>query len=143
MTNNTFDIQAIVPVNNDQLDAVSHAAFYNPHEILGGHLGSGQYEGTCTIRVLRPKAQSVTIVTKDGETQSQPEHNGVFVAVVPAVKTDNGYSVPDYRIRTVAEDGTTSTQDDPYRYLPQWATWTSTCSARAAMNVCGRRWAHT
>ena len=107
MTNNTFDIQAIVPVNNDQLDAVSHATFYNPHEILGGHLGSGQYEGTCTIRVLRPKAQSVTIVTKDGETQSQPEHNGVFVAVVPAVKTDNGYSVPDYRIRTVAEDGTT------------------------------------
>ena len=118
MTNNTFDIQAIVPVNNDQLDAVSHATFYNPHEILGEHLASGQYEGTCTIRVLRPKAQSVTIVTKDGETQSQPEHNGVFVAVVPAVKTDNGYSVPDYRIRTVAEDGTTSTQDDPYRYLP-------------------------
>ena len=46
MTNNTFDIQAIVPVNDDQLNAVSHAAFYNPHEILGGHLGSGQYEDT-------------------------------------------------------------------------------------------------
>lgn len=118
MTNEHFDSKAIVPVNADQLDAVSKAAFYNPHEILGAHLGQGDYAGSCTIRVLRPEAQSVTIITQDGEYEAQPEHNGVFVVVVPAVTTDDGYGVPDYRIRTTYSDGTTVTEDDPYRYLP-------------------------
>lgn len=118
MTTTTFDTKAIVPVNEDQLDAVSHAAFYNPHQILGAHLGEEPYNNTCTIRVLRTHAQSVTIITEQGETEAQPEHNGVYVAVVPAVKTKKGYTVPDYRIRTVYNDGTTVVTDDPYRYLP-------------------------
>ena len=54
MTNFTFNEKAIVPVNGDQLDEVSKGAFYNPHEILGAHLGSPDFPDTCTIRVLRP-----------------------------------------------------------------------------------------
>ncbi len=118
MTNFTFNEKAIVPVNGDQLDEVCKGAFYNPHEILGAHLGSPDFPDTCTIRVLRPGAQQVTIITADGEFEARPEHNGVFVALVPAPATKDGHTVPDYRIRTVRADGTTATEADPYRYLP-------------------------
>lgn len=118
MTNFTFNEKALVPVNGDQLDEVSKGAFYNPHEILGAHLGAAEFPDTCTIRVLRPGARSVTIVTADGEYAMKHEHNGVFVALVPAVKTKDGHGVPDYRIRTVRADGTTVVENDPYRYLP-------------------------
>ncbi|KFI65818.1 glycogen branching protein [Bifidobacterium cuniculi] len=111
-------MQAIVPVNDDQLDAVSKAAFYNPHQILGAHLSEGQYADSVTIRVLRPHAKSVGIITADGETEAVPEHNGIFVAVVPAVAGKDGPTVPSYRIRTENEDGSVRVGDDPYRYLP-------------------------
>ncbi|MEE1295335.1 MAG: 1,4-alpha-glucan branching protein GlgB [Bifidobacterium sp.] len=119
MTNSTFDIKAVVPVNEDQLDAVSKASFYNPHQILGAHLGEGKYADTATIRVLRPNAKDVTLITQHGDVQMKHEHNGVFVAVVPAAKGKDGKpTVPDYRVRTTYQDGTVHTMDDPYRYLP-------------------------
>ena len=31
-----------VPVRQDVLAAVSNAEYYNPHEVLGGHLGTGK-----------------------------------------------------------------------------------------------------
>ncbi|MCH9276969.1 1,4-alpha-glucan branching protein GlgB [Bifidobacterium amazonense] len=111
------DIRA-VPVNQADLDAVSNAAFYNPHEVLGGHLGEGPLEGTVTIRVLRPLAKTVTIITQDGETDAPHEYNGIFTAVVPASKNEHGWTVPDYRVRTVYGSGVTVVEDDPYRYLP-------------------------
>lgn len=110
--------KAIVPVNEDQLDAVSNAAFYNPHQILGPHLGQGDFADTVTIRVLKPLAQSVSILTQDGTYEAAHEHNGVFVAVVPAVQVDETFTVPNYRIITSYEDGQAITTDDPYRYLP-------------------------
>lgn len=53
-----------VPVAQGDLDAVSNAEFYNPHGVLGGHLGIGKHADTATIRVLRPLAKSVTILTR-------------------------------------------------------------------------------
>uniref|UniRef100_UPI003AB69E14 1,4-alpha-glucan branching protein GlgB n=1 Tax=Bifidobacterium pullorum TaxID=78448 RepID=UPI003AB69E14 len=43
---------------------------------------------------------------------------GVFMAVIPAVATETGHAVPDYRVRTCYEDGPAIVEDDPYRYLP-------------------------
>ena len=33
-----------VPVAQGDLDAVSNGTFYNPHEVLGGHLGPDEHE---------------------------------------------------------------------------------------------------
>ena len=107
-----------VPVSQGTLDAVSNGTFYNPHEVLGGHLGSGKHADVVTIRVLRPLAKSVTILTEQGQTLAIHEYNGVFMALVPAVAADEGYGVPDYRIRTEYEDGSIVVSDDSYRYLP-------------------------
>ena len=117
-TNINDDIVA-VPVNQGDLDQVSNAAFYNPHAILGGHLAEGENAKYTTVRVLRPFAKTVTIVTQAGEYAATHEFNGVFVAVIPsAVNEDGEYSVPDYRVK-VAYDGVPETvQDDSYRYLP-------------------------
>lgn len=112
-------LAAPVAVNADQLNAVSNGQFYNPHQILGAHLGEGKDAASTTVRVLKPLAKSVTIVTPDGETPATHEHNGVFVAVVPSVRSKGGqYGVPDYRIRTEYENGDVTVCDDPYRYLP-------------------------
>lgn len=118
MTNNINEDIVAVPVNQGVLDSVSNAEFYNPHEVLGGHLGIGAHEDCVTVRVLRPLAKTVTVITQDGEYEATHEYNGVFMAIVPAAKTDTGYSVPDYRVRTSYEDGPTIVEDDPYRYLP-------------------------
>ncbi len=111
------DIMA-VPVNQGVLDSVSNAEFYNPHEVLGGHLGIAEHNDCVTVRVLRPLARSVTIITADGEYSATHEYNGVFRAIIPAITTDDGYAVPDYRIRASYEDDSTVVEDDPYRYLP-------------------------
>ena len=110
-----------VPVRQDVLAAVSNAEYYNPHEVLGGHLGTGKGADTVTVRVLRPMAKKVVILTKSGEYEAEHEYNGIFTAVIPAVKHAKAktWSVPSYRIHTVEIDGSESTDDDPYRYLPQ------------------------
>lgn len=110
-----------VPVRQDVLAAVSNAEYYNPHEVLGGHLGTGKGADTVTVRVLRPMAKKVVILTKNGEYEAKHEYNGIFTAVIPAVKhtKTKSWSVPSYRVYTVEIDGSESTDDDPYRYLPQ------------------------
>ena len=118
MTNNINEDIVAVPVNQGVLDSVGNAEFYNPHEVLGGRLGIGEHEDCVTVRVLRPLAKTVTIVTQDGEYEASHEYNGVFMAVIPAVATETGHAVPDYRVRTCYEDGPTIVEDDPYRYLP-------------------------
>mgnify|MGYP002568886608 FL=1 len=119
-TNTTIndDIVAI-QVNQGDLDQVSNATFYNPHAILGAHLAEGEQAQYTTVRVLRPFAKTVTIVTQAGEYEARHEFNGVFVAIVPSVANDDGgYSVPDYRVKVSYEDVPETIQDDPYRYLP-------------------------
>lgn len=118
MVKNINEDIVAVPVNQGVLDSVSNAEFYNPHEVLGGHLGIGEHEDCVTIRVLRPLAKTVTIITQDGEYEASHEYNGVFRAVVPAAGRDGAHAVPDYRIRTAYEDGPAIVEDDPYRYLP-------------------------
>ncbi len=119
-TNTTINDDIVaVPVSQGDLDQVSNAAFYNPHAVLGGHLGEGDQAKYTTVRVLRPFAKTVSIVTLTGEYAAKHEFNGVFVAVVPSIANeDGGYSVPDYRVKVAYEDVPETVQDDPYRYLP-------------------------
>ena len=119
-TNTTINDDIVaVQVNQGDLDQVSNATFYNPHAILGAHLAEGEQAQYTTVRVLRPFAKTVTIVTQAGEYEARHEFNGVFVAIVPSVANDDGgYSVPDYRVKVSYEDVPETIQDDPYRYLP-------------------------
>ena len=108
-------------VDQGTLDAVSNASYYNPHEVLGGHFAQDD-ERTVTVRVLRPLASSVDIITEEGGKRvrhaAEHEHNGIFRATVPAIETHDGWGVPDYRVATTYENGETLVEDDPYRYLP-------------------------
>ncbi|MBU4336425.1 MAG: 1,4-alpha-glucan branching protein GlgB, partial [Actinobacteria bacterium] len=97
-----------VPVDDDTLRAVAHGVWFDPHGVLGAHPGT---DGV-SIRVLRPGADRVTILTVSGRTPAVHELDGVFVATLPTSAT-----IPDYRVEVVY-DGQTTTFDDPYRFLP-------------------------
>ena len=77
------------PINVDHhtLDAVSNGTFYDPHAVLGVH-PHGDSEPWVTIRVLRPLAQTVTIITQDGSYEAQHEFNGIFTAVIPGISVN-------------------------------------------------------
>ncbi len=96
-----------VPVDADILHTVAHGAYHAPHDVLGPHVGGGGV----TIRSLRPLAESVVVVTATSRVAARHEQDGIWSAVLP------GTDVPDYRLE-VTYDGTSSTVDDPYRYLP-------------------------
>lgn len=116
-----------VPVPHTVLDEVSNGVYYDPHEVLGAHLdndGMGpespaaSTRPSATVRVLRPLAKTVEILTQDGTYKAEHEWNGIFTAEIPAVKDGERWMVPDYRIHTVYDHGEDNIQDDPYRYLP-------------------------
>jgi len=96
-----------VPVDSDHLRAVAHGAWFDPHGILGPHVGAD----SVTVRVLRPLADRVSIRTASGRHDAAHEQDGVWVAVLP------GTEVPDYRVEATYGDTTTEI-DDPYRFLP-------------------------
>ena len=86
---------------------VAYGRYYNPHEVLGAHVG----EGGVTVRTVRHLADAVAVVTPDGTFPAEHEQDGVWVAVLP------GETVPDYRVQVTYGEETT-TVDDPYRFLP-------------------------
>ncbi len=96
-----------VPVPNDLLNAVAYGNYYDPHSILGAHVG----DDAVTLRAVRHLADEVTFVTADEEYPATHEQDGIWVATIP------GTEVPDYRVK-VRYGETESVSDDPYRYLP-------------------------
>jgi 1,4-alpha-glucan branching enzyme len=80
---------------------------HDPHGVLGPHV----VPGGVVIRVLRPLAERVTIVTSEGRVNLEHIHEGVFAALLPVRE------VPDYRVEVDYGNGVTTT-DDPYRFLP-------------------------
>ncbi|RPF25771.1 1,4-alpha-glucan branching protein GlgB [Georgenia muralis] len=95
------------PVDAGVLHEVAYGAYHDPHSVLGAHVG----DGAVTVRTVRHLADAVAVVTAHDVYEAHHEHDGVWVAVLP------GTTVPDYRIR-VTYGATTTTVDDPYRYLP-------------------------
>ena len=99
---------AAVPVHDDTLRAVAWGYHHDPHSVLGGRV----HDGVVTIRVLRPLASSVRVLTLDGAHDTTHELDGIWVVAF------EGDAVPDYRLEVIYEDGVVHTQDDPYRFLP-------------------------
>jgi len=89
------------------LDRLVDGWHHDPHSILGGHVDGA----VTTIRVLRPGANAVTVVTPDARIPLTHEHRGVWVVAL------NRSDVPDYSV-DVDYDGTVIPGDDPYRFLP-------------------------
>ena len=89
------------------LDRLVDGWHHDPHSILGPHLETG----VVTVRVLRPNAEAITLVTPDGRVPLEHEHRGVWVAAWPSA------TVPDYSI-DVTYEGSIVPGDDPYRFLP-------------------------
>lgn len=98
---------APIPVSVLDLDRVVDGWHHDPHSILGPHVGPTGV----TFRVLRPGAQSVTVVTSTARIPLEHEHRGIWVGTVP------DSTLPDYAV-DAEYDGSIIPGDDPYRYLP-------------------------
>jgi 1,4-alpha-glucan branching enzyme len=108
----------MVKIDINKLSAVAAGDYYNPHEILGPHVGLGNDDNTIYIRIHRPFATSVTIRTATTSVVAEHEHGGIWVAKLPAeFNGDGSPKLPDYRVQTVL-DGAEFEMDDPYRFLP-------------------------
>jgi 1,4-alpha-glucan branching enzyme len=94
-------------IDTAELDRLVDGWHHDPHSILGAHPSSG----AVTVRVLRPRAEAVVLVTADARIECAHEHRGVWVAVIP------GEQVPDYTV-DVTYGGNVVPGDDPYRFLP-------------------------
>ncbi|MGJ9404418.1 1,4-alpha-glucan branching protein GlgB [Arthrobacter sp. KK5.5] len=105
--------QGPLPVDGHVLSAVAHGAHHAPHAVLGAHLDD---YGHVTVRTLRRLAREVTVVTADGRHPMRHEHEGIWVAVLPA--SDREGHVPDYRLEVAYGEDEPHLADDPYRYLP-------------------------
>jgi 1,4-alpha-glucan branching enzyme len=95
------------PIADEERRALLDGAVHDPHRLLGAHPLS---EGTL-VRVLRPFAETVAVLTAGGERyELASEGEGLFAAVLPL-------SLGDYRLEVGYGDATV-TLDDPYRFLP-------------------------
>lgn len=96
-----------MPVPTADLDRLVDGRHHAPHSILGPH----QHGGAVTIRVLRPAADAVTVVTPVRRVPMVHEHKGIWCTVL------DGADIPHYTIDAQYQ-GTVIPGDDPYRYLP-------------------------
>jgi 1,4-alpha-glucan branching enzyme len=92
----------------DHVAALVQGRHPRPHDALGQH----PVDGGHVVRVVRPLAESVTAIRRDG-TRVPLEHarDGLWHAVLPG----EGQA---YEIETTYADGPAWTSDDPYRFVP-------------------------
>ncbi|MPZ61656.1 MAG: 1,4-alpha-glucan branching protein GlgB [Propionibacteriales bacterium] len=94
-------------MNPAELDSIVEGTHTEPHAVLGAHAAPDGVE----VRVLRPLASAVSVVTADSRHGLEHEHRGIWHCTLP------GPEVPDYRLE-VEYDGNVTRTDDPYRFLP-------------------------
>ena len=80
----------------------------DPHAVLGAH----KHDGAVTVRVLRPLAESVTVVHGAHRVRLEHEHEGVWCGVLEVPEP------PAYRLEVKYAGGPPRDSDDAYRYLP-------------------------
>ncbi|MGW1260281.1 GlgB N-terminal domain-containing protein, partial [Streptomyces sp. NPDC002513] len=95
---------ALSPADRARLIDGTH---HDPHAVLGAH----PVPGGVALRVLRPYALSVTVVTGDLRTALHDDGDGFFSGLLPLP------DVPAYRLLVVYEEVTQETED-AYRFLP-------------------------
>ena len=95
------------PASILELDRLVDGWHHDPHALLGPHPDGD----AVTIRVLRPGADAVAVVTTDLRLDLVHEHRGIWVGALPRV------TVPEYSLEVRYGD-TTVVGDDAYRFLP-------------------------
>jgi 1,4-alpha-glucan branching enzyme len=98
-------------VADQELDALVRREHRDPHSVLGAHAA----DGAVVVRVLRPAAGSVTVLTDGGSsTELQPIHpGGVFEGVIPGAGLPLRYKLDvDYGAAGRFE------LEDPYSFSP-------------------------
>ncbi|MEI5006163.1 1,4-alpha-glucan branching enzyme [Streptomyces sp. PmtA] len=95
------------PLDESDRERLLGGAHHDPHSLLGAHL----VRGGVAFRVLRPFAESVTVLAKGLRAELHDDGDGFFSALLPLRK------VPEYALQVGYED-TTVESADPYRFLP-------------------------
>ncbi|MFC7185271.1 1,4-alpha-glucan branching enzyme, partial [Kitasatospora paranensis] len=81
---------------------------HDPHAVLGAHpVGDGT-----AVRVLRPGAVGVDLLTAGGAVPLTGGPDGLFTVLLPAV------GPPGYRLRVRYPGGVETVQEDGYRVAP-------------------------
>ncbi|MET9505338.1 1,4-alpha-glucan branching enzyme [Streptomyces sp. NPDC006622] len=88
-------------------ERLSHGTHHDPHAVLGAHPAPGGI----AVRVFRPHALSVTVVTDELRADLHDEGDGFFSGLLPLPE------VPAYRL-VIAYEETVQETEDPYRFLP-------------------------
>jgi len=96
------------PVEPAELDLLVSGEHGHPHAVLGPH----PYDGGVTVRVLKPLAESVSVLHDGVQTPLAHERGGVWAGVLPVA------DVPGYLVSVTYPGGLPITYDDPYRFLP-------------------------
>ncbi|TLQ43643.1 1,4-alpha-glucan branching enzyme [Streptomyces marianii] len=95
------------PLDASDRERLLAGTHHDPHSLLGAHL----VRGGVVFRVLRPYAESVTVLAKGLRAELHDDGDGFFSALLPLRK------VPEYALQVGYED-TVVEFADPYRFLP-------------------------
>ena len=108
MENTLGECRPAPPLGPEERRALLDGDCHDPHAVLGAHPAE---QGT-VIRALRPFADTVAVLTRDGgRWELLAEGDGLFAGIVPVP------AGTDYRYELRYEDETVLA-DDPYRFQP-------------------------
>jgi 1,4-alpha-glucan branching enzyme len=92
-----------------ELQAVAEGRHHSPHSVLGFHQSGKAW----VVRVLRPFAKSVRLITKKKSLPLTHVYDGIWEL------SATGAIPGDYRVEAQYESAPVWESDDPYRYLPK------------------------
>ncbi|MGO1947241.1 MAG: 1,4-alpha-glucan branching protein GlgB [Brachybacterium alimentarium] len=101
---------AVMPLGVHELGATATGSYHDPHSVLGAH----EYEGTTTVRTLKPLARAVELVLPDESTHPLAhEYDGIWALALDEPRLES------YRLRVTWEEGAEPVElEEPYRFEP-------------------------
>ncbi len=104
---------AIHPLDPNEIAALLQGAHSDPFRVLGPHRAGDDL----VVRIFRPEAKEIQIVSADDRTKTYPAERlhieGLYQATVP-----NETRAFSYFVKVIAFDGSEQTLRDPYCYGP-------------------------
>jgi len=101
-------VSRTLPLDAKVLNQIVAGEHGDPHAVLGAH----EHDGAVTVRVLRPLAESVTVIHGEERVPLDHEHEGVWSGVLETPHP------PSYRLEVIYAGASPLEVDDAYRYLP-------------------------
>ena len=101
---------AVMPLGVHELGATATGSYHDPHSVLGAH----EYEGTTTVRTLKPLARAVELVLPDESAHPLAhEYDGIWALALDEPRLES------YRLRVTWEEGAEPVElEEPYRFEP-------------------------